>query len=128
MSATNNYIPPPLSTQSPQKLTAGATMNWAPSFVGSSEKSRDALRLDLDRRVEYNIDILSTFLRVGDIKDDIVNRCINKIYASDSYDQYHKVITEKRSGARKYTEQNTYVSLVSNHSTKPLGILVYLSL
>jgi hypothetical protein len=115
-SGGGGYRPPPLVQQSPQKILAGSSLNFASNLTGSSEITRQALRHELIGRVEYNIDILSSFLRVGAIQADIVDRCITKIHKSYGYDQFRTMVVEKANGSTVFDEHDMYEPLVSDHS------------
>jgi hypothetical protein len=90
--------------------------NYAVPNARSSEsqQSRDALRHDLEGRIEYDVDILDRFLCVGVVSTDIVNRCVAKIKASDSIGDFAAVVVSRESNEVKYRETDMYEPLVSN--------------
>jgi hypothetical protein len=114
-SGSGGYQPTPLVQQSPQKILAGSTLNYASNLTGSSEITRAALRLELIGRVEYNVDILSSFLRIGAVQADIVDRCITKLHKSDGYDQFRQVVIAKAKGSTLFDEHDMYEPLVSDY-------------
>jgi hypothetical protein len=120
MSATGGgggYQPTPLVQQSPQKVLVGSTLNYTSNLTGSSEIIRAALRLELTGRVEYNVDILNPFLRVGAIQADIIDRCVSKLHKSDGYDLFRRVVMQKANGSTLFDEHDMYEPLVSDCSS-----------
>jgi hypothetical protein len=113
MSATGTYQAEP-NHQSPQKLLAGSAVNYAAHSPRASQQSRDALRRDLEGRIEYDVDILDKFLGVGVVSADIVNRCAAKINASASIGDFTAVVVSRESNEVKYRETDMYEPLVSN--------------
>jgi hypothetical protein len=113
MSATGTYQAD-LKHPSPQKLHAGSTAYYSVPNARPSQQSRDALRRDLEGRIEYDVDILDKFLGVGVVSTDIVNRCAAKIKASDSFGGLTAVVVSRERNEVKYRETDMYEPLVSN--------------
>ncbi|KAF5383054.1 hypothetical protein D9615_004941 [Tricholomella constricta] len=102
-----------LEQQSPQRHHSGSARNSVATPVRSYEISRDALRVDLQERVTYNVNFLTNTLQVEQVNSNLVNSCKTKICASAAWTTLLHVIELANipKGGKNWNEEYMYQPL-----------------
>lgn len=87
------------TTTSPMKPQAGSLHNYSSNFKNTRETSRAALQLDLERHVEYDVDVLPWYLRMrgqDSVLEDVVNSCLNNVNYQNAITALKSVVHSRR--------------------------------